>query len=220
MLNYEKYLESKNVGILYHFTGLISLYYIQKTDYLESNRTVDTFENLMKSYNLEDKSSWHYISFTRNKNFHKTGQMMMDNYMSCRMHIDGNSLSNKFKIYKVNYFPDHSYRIKEAEECVVVPYKLKNIMQYTMKIEVPEFGKFLQEIKYNLDMQDFFGSTIKWTLYELNIDLSDTIDMDELDDMRDDEINDEFNNFEKYETIYQRLYDGILDRIRFDDYLK
>lgn len=85
--------EEKQVGIIYHYTNLWSLIDILKDDFL-----------IPKS----DDSNFKYVSFTRDKNFHKSKTRNSDGIggTSVRIVIDGTKLSNKYKIEPYNYFGD------------------------------------------------------------------------------------------------------------------
>lgn len=71
-------LESKQVGIIYHFTNLWSLIEMFKND------------------NFKIKSDKHYISFTRNPIMFSPE--LMASKLQCRIMVDGNKLSNKYSI--------------------------------------------------------------------------------------------------------------------------
>lgn len=74
--------EGKNVGILYHFTNDESILSILEDDILKSNGN--------------DYTSLNAVSLTRDKHFHKNKYRSIDN--SFRIVLDGNKLSNKYKI--------------------------------------------------------------------------------------------------------------------------
>jgi hypothetical protein len=80
---------SKNVGILYHYTSLASLINIAKDDFILKDR--------YKRYN--------YISFTRNGS-----GIVGRGEGPCRLILDGNKLSNKYKIV-----PDSMARTPNGE---------------------------------------------------------------------------------------------------------
>ena len=73
--------ESKQVGILYHYTLYDYLDYILQQNELKSSK---------------DVTSHYVISFTRDKNFHKTRRKIMGT--ECRIVIDGDKLSNEYSI--------------------------------------------------------------------------------------------------------------------------
>jgi hypothetical protein len=88
--------ESKQVGLLYHYTSKTGLENILKTNKL------NTSEEFYRGHQLN------YISFTRNKNFHKrntTWQVKTD----YRITLDGDKLSNKYKIKPFAYMPGWNY---------------------------------------------------------------------------------------------------------------
>ena len=84
--------ESKQVGPLYHYTSADGLKGI-----IQSNRINASEENYLGN-------ELYYISFTRNKNFHKKGSKfgVKTEY---RITLDGDKLSNKYKIRPFAYIP-------------------------------------------------------------------------------------------------------------------
>jgi hypothetical protein len=88
--------EGKQVGPLYHYTSADGLKGI-----LSSNRI-----NASEEYYLGN--DLYYISFTRNKNFHNKGSKfgVKTEY---RITLDGNKLSNKYKIKPFAYTPGWNY---------------------------------------------------------------------------------------------------------------
>jgi hypothetical protein len=88
--------EGKQVGILYHYTSADGLKGI-----LSSNR-IKASEEIYMGQNL------YYVSFTRNKNFHKKGSKfgVKTEY---RITLDGDKLSNKYKITPHAYKPGYDY---------------------------------------------------------------------------------------------------------------
>lgn len=195
-----KLFESKQVGLLYHFTNLISLYWILHEDYLFTIRYVGDFDNLLNSYNLQNKSEWFYISFTRDKNFLKTSSNDLDHPINCRITIDGNKLSHHHKIYPINYF-SNSNTTDESEECIIVKDELKNLSIYTLKVEIPTLENFKLEVnsdddeyRYKLEgISEHFG------------------------------LNDEYENKDidkKHLNLFaKKLYQKIIDRIDYDNTL-
>lgn len=88
--------EGKQVGLLYHYTSADGLKGI-----LSSNRI-----NASEEYYLGN--DLYYISFTRNKNFHNKGYKfgVKTEY---RITLDGNKLSNRYKIIPFAYKPGWNY---------------------------------------------------------------------------------------------------------------
>ncbi len=89
--------EAKQVGTLYHYTSAAGLKGI-----LESNKLNASTERY-KGHTL------YYVSFTRNKNFHKKGANwnVKTDY---RITINGDKLSNKYKIQPFAYIPGWDYK--------------------------------------------------------------------------------------------------------------
>ena len=82
--------EAKQTGVLYHYTSKEGLKNI-----LKSNKLLASEENYM-GHEL------HFVSFTRNKNFHKRGNTFHVR-TDVRIAIDGNKLSNRYKISPFAY---------------------------------------------------------------------------------------------------------------------
>ena len=89
--------ESKQVGTLYHYTSANGLKGI-----LQSN-SIKASEEYYLGNDL------YFVSFTRNKNFHKKGSAF-DVSMDYRIALDGNKLSNKYKIAPFAYIPGWNYK--------------------------------------------------------------------------------------------------------------
>jgi hypothetical protein len=212
-----KLFEGKQVGILYHCTNLISLYYILKDNTLTTHRDVESLENLMKTYNLENKRYWNYISFTRNKRFHITSKDNLDHPISCRLTIDGDKLSNKYKIYPINFF---DFPNEEDEECIVVKYELNNIKNYILKIEIPTLKDFKNEFFMGID-DDY-----QYKLENISSDLGLKDEYEYYYAVRnkienDDDIYDlQANRHKKiFDSFTNKLYKEITNRINYDAYL-
>ena len=95
MITEYKIFESKQVGILYHWTKLSAL------------------ENILKDDRMW--SSMGYISFSRNKNLNFENKPVL-------IIFDGNSMSNKFKFEPHIYMSDLRYK-HEAEEKIECDHK-------------------------------------------------------------------------------------------------
>jgi nicotinamide mononucleotide adenylyltransferase len=88
--------EGKQVGPLYHYTSADGLKGI-----LQSNKINTSEENYLGN-------ELYYISFTRNKNFHKKGSNFGVK-IKYRITLDGDKLSNKYKIQPFSYIPGWNY---------------------------------------------------------------------------------------------------------------
>lgn len=88
--------EAKQVGTLYHFTSAEGLKGI-----LESNH-INASEETYLGHEL------YFVSFTRNKNFHKK-RYKWGVSTEYRITIDGNKLSNKYRIKPFAYIPGWDY---------------------------------------------------------------------------------------------------------------
>lgn len=214
MITTYKLFESKQVGILYHFTNLINLYQIVKSNSLKTTNYVKDFNNLQKSYNIQ--GDLYYISFTRNKNFYKIPELNMEHPVSCRLTIDGNKLSNKFKIYPIDFFNDYDEEYnKEDEECIVVKDRLNDIKNYVLKIEIPTLNDFKLEIINGL-MCNYY--TYRKKIEEVCSDLGLDEEYKQFYYFYDS--NDEkFIKSRGFKNFTKKLYKEITDRINYDNYL-
>jgi len=89
--------EGKQVGNLYHYTSADGLKGILGSNSIKSS----------KEYYLGNEL--YFVSFTRNKNFHKKGSTF-DVKTDYRITIDGDKLSNKYKIKPFAYLPGWNYK--------------------------------------------------------------------------------------------------------------
>jgi hypothetical protein len=131
--------ESKNIGILYHYTSLENALNIIKNNQLKS------------SIADQGKES---ISFTRNKNFHKRNTM---NGVSneVRLVLDGTALSNNYKIspHSQSGFEKNTPNF-ESEEVITSnsPFQIP-IEKYIISIDVPvSKSKLLLDFKLYLNL--------------------------------------------------------------------
>ena len=121
--------EGKQVGLLYHFTSTNSLDKI-----LKDNKINGSF-----MYEVGDKELYG-VSTTRNKNLNYDLQRN-----NVRITLDGNKLSNNYKITPRDYFerqyniPDNPQTIDEDEEVILTPKGyINNIKNYILAVDKVE----------------------------------------------------------------------------------
>lgn len=88
---------AKQVGTLYHYTSFANLLKILESDKLFGH-------------------SQDGISFTRSKNLHRAPTVGI--YLETRLNVDGDKLSNKYRLVPFLFHGSKSYRSYEAEERV------------------------------------------------------------------------------------------------------
>ena len=91
--------EAKQVGTLYHFTNLYNLLFILEEDSLKS------------------RNDW--VSFTRNKNFAKIDRILPGGDINCILIINGDSLSNNYKIepyHDQKFFRERDFGTDKMEQ--------------------------------------------------------------------------------------------------------
>jgi hypothetical protein len=121
---YNELQEAKQVGTIYHFTSLPNLINILKENHLRAGAKIRK-----------------YISFTRDKNFYKASDIRtrwgVDTEV--RIVVDGDKLSNKYKIEPYNFFYNRKkmdlYDKGEFEERIVSPV-INNLDQYVIAYEI------------------------------------------------------------------------------------
>lgn len=125
MISFKEFLEEgKQVGILYHYTRLFKL-----SDIIRLNQ-------------LGYKGS-PYCCFTRDKNFHIYHRYGVDTEQ-CRFVVDGDKLSNNYKIEPHNYFAKPSaadFGAHQDEQEERVEGVIKNFRKYVIKLQI--FQKYL-----------------------------------------------------------------------------
>jgi hypothetical protein len=124
--------EAKQVGILYHFTDIDGLLGILETNELWSSETNANHVSLTR-----DKQGWHVGT--------------LDN--AFRISLDGNKISNKYKIRPYSWDGDGIDRgtgNTESEEAVLTD-KITNIRDYIVDINA---NKELYNKSYGYDIDD------------------------------------------------------------------
>lgn len=119
-------LEAKQVGTLYHICSLEAyLKYVLPNDTLSSR---GFYTN--KIYNSKD-----FVSFTRSKSY--VVPTVDDSHILVRLVVDGDKLSENYKIVPYNDLSDAQFditKLREFEEAVRGP--IKNISKYTKSVQI------------------------------------------------------------------------------------
>lgn len=114
----EYLIESKKIGVIYHFTHFMNLYFI-----LESKTFMTRYNDLPK-YNYD-----YSISCTRNKSF-KWGDV--------RIILDGDRISNHYVVKPVSYF---KFNKSQSEERIFTNKEIFPIFDYIIQIDILEYLK-------------------------------------------------------------------------------
>lgn len=114
----EYLIESKKIGVIYHFTHFMNLYFI-----LESKTFMTRYNDLPK-YNYD-----YSISCTRNKSF-KWGDV--------RIILDGDRISNHYVVKPVSYF---KFNKSQSEERIFTNKETFPIFDYIIQIDILEYLK-------------------------------------------------------------------------------
>ena len=168
IFNYEKFLESKSYGTLYHFTSSLYIIDILKSNKLISSKEIvdlymdaDNEESVKRFQKLEKKYPF-FISTTRDQNFYKKDKSILT-FLNTRVHLDKNKISANYKVIPVNWYNSSEYlnlkHLKnESEEAILLKYGEKdiNLSTYSIKIDIPSLELFKEEIKYYTE-EEFYN---------------------------------------------------------------
>lgn len=135
--------EAKNVGDIYHFTDIKGLSGIIDSEYiLKSGRPSDLYN--------ETEPGRDYISFTRNKNMHRTSWIANK---TVRIKVDGSGMSNQYKFEPYadtvrNWGRSENPETDQSEERVKDTGKGVDIKNHIKVVEIlvgDEVGKYGKE---------------------------------------------------------------------------
>jgi hypothetical protein len=145
--------EAKQVGTIYHYTTYKNAVSIIDQDKLIADHTNDATNSNPK----------YAISFTRNKNFASTQRTLLPGTPRVRFIVDGDKLSNKYKIepYAQKGFEKSDKNSFEAEERIVYgkPFSVK-LSDYLIGIDIVKELKDPGKYEYDFDW-DMFGEDQK-----------------------------------------------------------
>ncbi|MFW6008971.1 MAG: hypothetical protein ACOCP8_06880 [archaeon] len=158
---------AKQVGIIYHYTRLIDIINILRTDKIDTHPVGGDF------YDDEDKifDKW-AVSFTRNQNFHQITRPIGGT--DCRITFDGNKLSENHKIeplHDTHYFSDEDFgteKMQQEEIVVCTGEAMSPIKPYIISVDFDKTKLDSQEMYKKLiilKIQKEFDSN-----FEFNID--------------------------------------------------
>ena len=197
--------EAKNVGVLYHFTSLFHLSQIATSDCLRSSRETEDLEHVK---GVPQGNNHYYFSFTRNKLLNRSAGADLDHPLTCRITVDGNTLSNKHKLISVNYFSGGSKHVMpyydtvrttdgmsklthtkyhskdESEEALILNNDtLPNFSRFLLAIVVPTLEEFEAEfIHYAYNTHSGEQEQFMYMLVEVLKGTLDEFDTDDDDD--------------------------------------
>jgi len=143
MKSFCEFFESKNYGLLYHYTSIENLLRILDEKRLYSFYISSEVRKSLK-YN-------YYISTTRNNLFHKTTHHLAKKKLQCRLVLDGNEISNNYKIVPFNYFDAQSkLSFNESEEAILVNKEMTNLDRYIKSVEIINYDDFYDYIEHTI----------------------------------------------------------------------
>lgn len=140
MKYYEEFInESKQVGIIYHYTSIDSMFSILNDD------------NINPSF--PDKTGY-YISFTRDKNFlNRNFNLIGNGEINCRFVVDGNKISNNYKVEPYDYFAHIKLKSLNTSKRGTIDYSDEQEERLYLKSENSKFPVFKYTIKIELLMK-------------------------------------------------------------------
>lgn len=133
---YNEIIEGKQVGTLYHYTSLSVANSILEDGFIEGGTS--SIRGYHDSIRGDNKFS---LSFTRNKNFHKQSRIIGAE-LECRFVVDGDSLSNRYKIQPITNVDASFMSFKkqsadfEYEEVILSPNPIRvPIIPYVNRVD-------------------------------------------------------------------------------------
>jgi hypothetical protein len=121
--------ESKQVGILYHYTSY--------------NRALKILEtNILESIGYKKK----YVSFTRNKNFHRYLRSVS---LQCRFVVDGTKLSENYRVIPFSDFSHSHYPDKDEQE-EKIKGSIVDFRKFILKLQL-----FDTNLLYKIDIDNY-----------------------------------------------------------------
>lgn len=151
--------EGKQVGTIYHYTSLKNCTSILKSNQMLSKQ-IHLYWLQFKNRQHQDGNRYDVISFTRDKNFHKApyGRTIGAD-VECRLTIDGDSLSNRYKLTPYSEPGFTRKRPQEYESEVRIqslsPFTINNIIKYVKSVEI------LQDAIQNDTQQTIYDSLMQ-----------------------------------------------------------
>lgn len=128
---YDYITESKQVGLLYHWTTFASLYMILNENYLKGGKPVRDDVSTFKG------DIFYGVSFTRDKKFH--GWKNRHYPMEVCIVFDGDKLSNNYKLFPYNDFFDGKQKPnkKVSDEMETRTNRnIENVTRYIERVEL------------------------------------------------------------------------------------
>ena len=175
--NYTEFiLESKQAGILYHFTSIDNLFLILKSNFLKGRSRIYT-RNATFSGKMQGSTG---VSLTRNKHieaYHVNTE--------CAIVLDGDKLSNNHKVFPYDDFPDHGSKSdlkkplnkKEFEERVIG--NISNIKKYIKHVilfdNVDLESVYYKNFKINNKLNKKYIEENKLTIDQINDLIADEL---------------------------------------------
>ena len=140
--------EAKQVGDIYHVCSLDSMKFISWSDSLQSAKL-----------NTNKLMGGDVVSFTRNKRF--ISWTLNDEKFLFQIEVDGNKLSENYKVTPYNDFVDHKEGTPlpsktQFEECVVGP--IHNFKKYIKSVNFMYTDDFFSTFKSEFDFNSFVNT--------------------------------------------------------------
>ena len=172
---------AKQVGILYHYTSFQAGVEIVEKDFMKAT-DADSYGTTHKSHSGWNPSSQYtkFVSFTRDRNFHRVGRLVGG--LSCRFVVDGDKLSERYRFSPYDFFhttstsvwdiPEFRDRKKLSKELVECVWKDREISDEDEEIillksnqeGIPHFLNYVIRLDYSRkddDVADLFLEKIR-----------------------------------------------------------
>ena len=127
--------QAKQVGILYHYTPIYKLFQILKSNKLQTHKWRYRGSQWDKYQYNNSPDTKEVVCFTRNKNFHNSADL--GTTVTSRLVIDGNKLSNKYKIRPMRDVSHLGYTKNISDESQQSCFRdIENLKEYIIRVDI------------------------------------------------------------------------------------
>ena len=144
-INKQNINEAKQVGDLYHVTNLEDI-----ANYIAPKDTLSASGNY-KNWLLNGRSDC--VSFTRNKGFVVKTQKIQDSLVIFNFQVDGDLLSEKYKVRPYNDFAYDEEGNAEYEYALNYPKDLES--EEVVLGSIKKFSKYVKSVRFNAIISNF-----------------------------------------------------------------
>ena len=131
--------QAKQVGILYHYTTIYKLFQILKSNKLQSHKWKYRGSQWSQYKYNNSPETKQVVCFTRNKNFHNSADL--GTILTTRLVIDGNKLSNNYKIKPMRDVTHLGHVKQISDESQQSCFRdIENLKEYVIRVDIDYHG--------------------------------------------------------------------------------